>query len=127
MIKYSFAIRDWNQHLHNLLGKVMETVHSCAKSYGYDNSSIIVEDFGTTLYQAAYNDETGYFITYRLHPLDSHQEKLKKAASIFEDKMKQLLHSEASYKPVKREVHNPEDPNTRVTLYFSGSVYSIGD
>ena len=127
MIKYSFAINNWNSHLHNLLGKVMETAQSCAKDYRLDYNSIIVEDFGTTLYQAAYTDETGYFVTYRLHPLDSHLENMQKAAIIFENKLKQLLHSQSSYKPVKRECVDPNDKDTRVTLYFSDSIYSIGD
>jgi hypothetical protein len=124
MLKYPFTIRDANnEHYLNQFVKVTGIFRDCSKDSGLGNDVLILEAFGSTLVQSAWTDETGYYITYRLHPLYSKLDALKVAAAKAESKFLAMFPG----KQFKRQVEDLNDPNTRITLLVECGSYSIGD
>lgn len=120
MQKMSFSVRDANEHNIELLRKVVKASHVEGTFAVFE--PIILEDFGSTLTQHAWTDETGYFATYRLHPIDRHLQFAKDQAAKFEAEFAKLFPG----KPLTRAVAGEGDAE-RVTLSVICNTHSIGD
>ena len=126
MVKYSFNINNGIElDQYRYLGPIYEARRQVAHTsgLGIGQNLIILEDFGTTLVQNAWNNQDGLFLTYRLARCYSHLPKAQEAARAFEIAINKIFAGRTS----KREVVDPNDPNSRVHLYFSGGITSIGD
>lgn len=122
-IKFPFTVREaHNTHVLNTMCKVADIFREESLStFGrkHDTDVLILEDFGQTLRQLDWSDESGWYVTYRLHPLYSKNPKTQEAAQRAEKKFINLFDP----KSTSREVN----PEFRVTLAVTTSRYSIGD
>ena len=127
MIKQPFQMRDAiNPHYMSLVVEVGRLVREVSESTGIGNDAIILEDFGHTLTQKDWTDETGYFVTFRPHPLYSHLDRVKEALKVLENRFI------ASFKPLPGKpahvtVEQPWDQNSKITVAVVSDVHSIGD
>ncbi len=122
MIKQSFQIRDINNsYVRSLLNKVGKLAADSGKSAGLDYDVLIIEDFGTTVRQNSWTDDTGYFVTYRRHPLYSSSSKMKVAVEMFERGLNSLFCKTAS------KQFDESDMKNNVTLSWVTASISIGD
>lgn len=119
MQKISFSVRDANEHNIELLRNVVKASKDPNVHW---SQSIILEDFGSTLTQHAWTDETGYFVTYRLHPIDRHLQYAKDLAKKFENEFAKLFPG----KLLIRSIEGEGDAE-RVTLSVVCNTHSIGD
>lgn len=125
MVKHPFQVRDAaNRHYVSYMQHVAEVFATEAASTGLGKDAIILEDFGGALQQDAWQDVTGYYVVYRLHPMYSHLERLQEAAARAE---KKFFSSQRSTRPGERSAEDPEDRNTKVTLTLWNGSHSIGD
>jgi hypothetical protein len=83
---------------------------------------VILEDFGTFTRQLSWTDETGYFVTYRLAPLDSGKPIVQQHALESERRWNDLF---PGAKERWREVVDANDPNTRITVFVQTGEHSI--
>lgn len=126
MVKYTFNINngiELNQYQY--LGAIYEARRQVADAsgLGIGQNLIILEDFGTTLTQSAWTNEDGLFLTYRISRCYSHLPKAQAAAKAFEIAINKIFGARNS----RREMVEPNDPNSLIHLYFSGGLTSIGD
>ena len=125
MIKHPFRVADAaNKHYVSYMQHVAETFAAEADSTGLGKDVLILEDFGGAVQQNDWNDVTGFYVTYRLHPMYSHLPRLHEAAQRAE---KKFFASQRSVRPGQRTVEAEGDPNTRVTLTVWSGLNSIGD
>jgi hypothetical protein len=127
MIKHPFTVRDaTNPHYRELLGRVADafttTLHSrpIGQRPRMEGDEVILVDFGTTLRQLDWRDETGYFVSYRLHPMYAHLEEVHLAALAIEAKLSDLFGARGC--DVWSQVENDV-----TTLFFRCGSHSIGD
>lgn len=124
MIKNPFRVRDAsNPHYLEVLSAIVKLFREESKAAGLDGDVLIVEDFGTTLVQSDWTDRTGWYVTYRLHPLYSRLKPLVEAAARAEMRFNALFPG----KPARREEAEPGNPNGKVTLFVENGCHSIGD
>jgi hypothetical protein len=124
MVKKSLVIKD----LHNtcLLTKliaVVEIFKELSLETGCGVDTLVLEDFGTTLVQNAWTDDTGWFITYRLHPLYSHLARVVEASLTAQKRLCCAFYSNK----MTVECIDDKDRDTRITVFISANSYSIGD
>jgi len=125
MIKQPFQIREAiNPHYLSLLAEVARLTKEVSESTGLGADAIILEDFGSTLVQLSWTDETGYYITFRPHPLYSHMDKVKTALKVLEEK---FVKSFKNGKEPVVTVEDSEDKNSKITVAVTTGSYSIGD
>lgn len=121
MIKHPFTVREaMNSHLLKFVGK---TAAAFKVGDSYDQP-FILEEAGTWTVQSDWTDRTGYYVTYRIAPLDCRRERVIAAAVDAEKKWNELF---LDAKERRREVVDHLDPATRITLYVHTDTYSIGD
>lgn len=124
MIKQPLGIKDLsNTHLHSRFNEVVTLFRELSLATGIEADVLILEEFGTTLVQNAWNDETGWFVTYRLHPLYSHMPKMLEASLKAQDRFRSTFGAKTM--EVTRE--DEHDRNTRITVYVKTGQHSIGD
>ena len=125
MIKQPFQIREAiNPHYLSLLAEVARLTKEVSESTGLGADAIILEDFGSTLTQRSWTDETGYYITFRPHPLYSHMDKVKTALKALEEK---FIKSFKNGKEPVVTVEDSEDKDSKITVAVTTGSYSIGD
>lgn len=126
MIKHPFTVRDaMNPHL-------LTFVKNTAEAFRFNGTTgiyagiqpFIIEDAGTWTEQSDWTDRTGYYVTYRIAPLDSGNKTIRAAADDAEAKWNRLF---PAAKSRRREVADPSDLSTRVTLVVHTGIHSIGD
>jgi len=121
IIKQPFTVRDaMNTHLLKFVSNTanaFKVLNSC-------NQPFILEEIGTWLEQCDWTDKTGYYVTYRIAPLDCKRQSVVDAAANAEKKWN-LLFLDA--KSRHREVVDHLDPATRITLLVHTDTMSIGD
>lgn len=127
MVKYSFNINNGLEgNLYKYLGPIYDARRKAVEKAGLGPVGqvvLLLEDFGTTLKWGAWTNEDGIFLTYRISPGYSDNVKARAAANYFETAIKNMFGS----REFKRELENPDDVDSKITLYFKGLVTSIGD
>lgn len=131
MIKQPFTVRDAvNPHYREVLGRVADTFTLTLRSSrigqrsSMEGDEVILVDFGTTLRQLDWRDETGYFVSYRLHPLYAGHDDVIAAAAAIEARLANLFG--AAVHDVTR-VDAEVTGSDVTTLYFRCGSHSIGD
>ena len=125
MIKQPFKVREAiNPHYLSLLAEVARLTKEVSESTGLGSDAIILEDFGSTLTQLSWTDETGYYITFRPHPLYSHMDNVRLALKALEEK---FVKSFKNGKEPVVTVEDSEDKNSKITVAVATGSYSIGD
>jgi len=125
MIKQPFTVREAiNPHYIALLTEVGRLVREVSESTGVGRDAIILEGFGSTVVQGAWIDETGYYITFRPHPMYSHLDRIAAALKTLEEKFVKSFNNRKE--PVVT-VEDPEDKNSKITVQVTTDSYSIGD
>ena len=67
MIKYPVKLSDLhNNYMLIKLNDVVDVFRTASLSTGLEADTIILEDFGNTVVQNAWTDDTGWYVTYRL-------------------------------------------------------------
>lgn len=126
MMKHSLGVKDLsNSYLHAKFNEVVTLFRELSLATGFGGDVLILEDVGTTLIQKSWTDETGWFVTYRLHPIYSHTPKLVEASMHAQSRLVGILGGSAGKMRVERE--NEADRNTRITVFLGSSEHSIGD
>ena len=111
MIKHPFKVADaLNPHMYALLGEVARIVKAACEPTGISDA-ILLEEFGTTLTQCAWVDETGYYITFRPHPIYSHLDRVKDALKDLEKRFVAQFKLATGHVP-KVALVDPGDRNT---------------
>jgi hypothetical protein len=127
MVKYSFNINNGLEgNLYKYLGPIYDARRKAvekAEMGSVGQTVLLLEDFGSTLKMGAWTNEDGIFLTYRISPGYSDNARARGAANYFETAIKNIFGNRG----FTREVENPEDPNSKITLCFKGLVTSIGD
>ena len=124
MIKNAIGIKDLsNTYLHERFNSVVTLFRELSIGTGLGADVLILEEFGTTLVQAAWQDRTGWYVVYRLHPLYSHMNKMIEASLQAQSR----LHSILGAKNQKIEREDEHDRNTRITVLMESGTHSIGD
>lgn len=127
MVKYSFNINNGLEgNLYKFLGPIYDARRVAVEKADMDSigqTVLLLEDFGTTLKMGSWTNEDGIFLTYRIAPSFSSNTRACGAANYFETAIRNIFGN----REVTREIENPEDPNSKITLYFKGLVTSIGD
>jgi hypothetical protein len=126
MIKHPFTVREaMNTHLMDFVRKTAEAFRMNGNEGLYAGfQPVILEDAGTFTIQRDWTDETGYYVTFRLAPLDSGKPVVQEHAAASEARWNAMF---PGAKKRWREVVDHLDLNTRVTLFVSTGLYSIGD
>jgi hypothetical protein len=107
---------DVSQLLSNLNKKVNER-------FSVFGNPIIIVDFGTWLRQLSYADQTGWFVQYRIAPLDKNLTTTKMLEDLFKQKFPTLFNP----------LGNPEilvegeGDSKNTTIIISDGTNSIGD
>ena len=71
----SFRPRDFtNTHVAGIIGNTSAIFNEVLGAQYPTNQSVLLEDVGSYLRQLSHSDEGGYFLRFRLHPLDAHRE-----------------------------------------------------
>jgi len=124
MIKNAIGIKDLsNSHLHAKFNEVVTLFRELSIATGLGADVLILEEFGTTLVQLDWTDETGWFVTYRLHPMYSHMTKMLEASLQAQSRFASIC-ANKDFKVVREDEH---DRNTRITVYVKTGRHSIGD
>ena len=124
MIKNAIGIKDLsNSHLHAKFNEVVTLFRELSLTTGLGADVLILEEFGTTLVQLDWTDETGWFVTYRLHPMYSHMTKMLEASLQTQSRFASICGNK-DFKVVRE---NETDRNTRITVYVKTGKHSIGD
>jgi hypothetical protein len=124
MIKNAITIKDLsNSHLHAKFNEVVTLFRELSLATGLGADVLILEEFGTTLVQLDWTDETGWFVTYRLHPMYSHMTKMLEASLQAQSRFASIC-ANKDFKVVRADEH---DRNTRITVYVKTGKHSIGD
>lgn len=131
MIKHPFTVRDaTNSHYLETLRRVADIFTSTLRSRpiglrpNMEGDEVILVDFGTTLLQQDWRDETGYFVSYRLHPMYAHLEEVRSCVAVIESRLADLFDVKAW--DVSR-VDGAVVGSDVSTLYFRCGSHSIGD
>jgi hypothetical protein len=125
MIKHSLTIKDLsNSHLHAKFNEVVTLFRELSIGTGLGNDVLILEEFGTTLVQLSWSDDTGFYVRYRLHPLYSHMPKLVDASRLAQLRFAGIFGKSQSFKV---DFENIEDRNGNITVYVATGTHSIGD
>jgi len=129
--KQSFKVNDARQaHMVSKLMAIHEAIkHNCKKHFPKDSFApqiLILEDFGWADEQGAWTDKVGYFVEYRIAPLDSGRVGRSNLIQDFEDELKKsIFHQD----PNPIIIRNPgwEKGESRVQLFWHVDTNSIGD
>ena len=71
----SFRPRDFtNTHVAGIIGNTSAIFNEVLGAQYPANQSVLLEDVGSYLRQLSHSDEGGYFLRFRLHPLDARKE-----------------------------------------------------
>ena len=71
----SFRPRDFtNTHVAGIIGNTSAIFNEVLGDRWPSNQSVLLDDVGSYLRQLSHSDEGGYFLRFRLHPLDAHRE-----------------------------------------------------
>ena len=126
MIKHPFTVREaMNTHLLNFIAKTAEAFKFNGNEGLYSGiQPVILEEAGTYTKQLSWTDETGYYVTFRLAPLDSGKPAVQEHARMSENRWNSMF---PGAKKRWREAEDHTDLNTRVTLFVQTSEYFIGD
>ena len=126
MIKHSFKTSDLVNPQYTALavemGKIVREVN---KEINLPDA-VLLEEFGTTLQQQAWQDVTGYYITFRPHPMYSHQERVARALKMVEERFIKQFKVDPRYTP-QAAAHEAGDPNSKITVSVVTDSFSIGD
>lgn len=126
MIKHPFKASDLvNPHYTALAVEMGRIVREANKEIGLEDA-VLLEEFGTTLEQQAWQDVTGYYITFRPHPIYSHQERVARALKMVEERFIKQFKVNPSYQP-QAHAHEAGDPNSKITVSLVTNAFSIGD
>jgi len=124
MIKNAITIKDLsNSHLHAKFNEVVTLFRELSLATGLGADVLILEEFGTTLVQLDWTDETGWFVTYRLHPMYSHMTKMLEVSLQAQSRFASICGNK-DFKVVRAD---ETDRNTRITVYVKTGKHSIGD
>jgi hypothetical protein len=124
MIKNAIGIKDLsNSHLHAKFNEVVTLFRELSLTTGLGADVLILEEFGTTLVQLDWTDETGWYVIYRLHPMYSHMTKMLEASLQAQSRFASIC-GNSDFKVVRAD---ETDRNTRVTVYVKTGKHSIGD
>lgn len=126
MIRHPFTVRDaMNPHLLSFVKNTAEAFRFNGTTGVYAGiQPFILEDAGTWTEQSDWTDRTGYYVTFRLAPLDATKPDVVEHARLSENRWNAMF---PGAKKRWREVEDHLDPNTRVTLFVQTDEYSIGD
>ena len=124
MIKNAITIKDLsNSHLHAKFNEVVTLFRELSLATGLGADVLILEEFGTTLVQLDWTDETGWYVIYRLHPMYSHMTKMLEASLQAQSRFASICGNK-DFKVVRAD---ETDRNTRITVYVKTGKHSIGD
>jgi len=127
MVKYSFNINNGLEgNLYKYLGPIYDARQKAVEKAGMSSvgqTILLLEDFGTTLKMGSWTNEDGVFLTYRIAPSFSSNIRACGAANYFETEIRNIFGDRG----FTREVENPQNPDSKITLFFKGLVTSIGD
>ena len=71
----SFRPRDFtNTHVAGIIGNTSAIFNEVLGDRWPSNQSVLLDDVGSYLRQLSHSDEGGYFLRFRLHPLDARKE-----------------------------------------------------
>ena len=71
----SFRPRDFtNTYVAGIIGNTSAIFNEVLGAQYPANQSVLLEDVGSYLRQLSHSDEGGYFLRFRLHPLDARKE-----------------------------------------------------
>jgi len=102
----------------------IQLIHSllCKRQQAAFGNPIIIVDFGTWLKQLSWTDETGWFLTYRIAPLDKNLVTTKMLEDLFKEKFPTLFNQQ------KVEIISEgEDDSRKTTIIITDGRNSIGD
>lgn len=126
MIKNAITIKDLsNTYLHERFNSVVTLFRELSLATGLGADVLILEEFGTTLIQEAWQDRIGWYVVYRLHPLYSHMPKMIEASLQAQSRLHSILGAKNWNQKIDRE--DEHDRNTRITVYVERGSHSIGD
>ncbi|NBW06398.1 MAG: hypothetical protein EBR82_00040 [Caulobacteraceae bacterium] len=124
MIKNAITIKDLsNTYLHAKFNEVVTLFRELSIATGLGADVLILEEFGTTLVQNSWNDDGGFYVRYRLHPLYSHMPKLVDASRLAQVRFAGIF----GKSQFKVDFENPEDRNGNITVSVATCSHSIGD
>jgi len=87
---------------------------------------LIVEDVGEWLDQGAWTDSTGFFVTFRIAPMDVHKPRVQEAAEDFIQRIRSEI-SNGGYEDVINFEAIADASGKKVTVIVETLSYSIGD
>lgn len=120
--KHPFTVRDAsNKHILRAMEATADLFYKTNRALGPIGDALLLEDFGQSLIQLSWRDETGFYMTFRIAPLDSRRENVRKAAEAIQDQWRALF----------KNVHNYQHQHDAETGRFTVAVFtdstSIGD
>ena len=130
-LKRSFTVNDArNGSFVSKLMAVHEAIrHNCTKHFPndrYASQVLILEDFGWATEQCDWTDKEGFFVEYRIAPLDSGRVGRSNLVQDFENELKKgIFYGD----PNPLIIRNPgwETGSARVQLFWHLDTNSIGD
>ena len=126
MIKHPFTVREaFNAYLLDFVKKTAEAFRMNGSQGLYAGiQPVILEEAGTYVEQLSWTDQTGYYVTFRLAPLDASKPAVVEHARLSENRWNAMF---PGAKKRWRDVVDHTDPGTRVTLFVQTDEYSVGD
>ena len=125
MIKRPFTPRDLlNESNMRVMTKVAELFKKHCE--GGLATTVILEDCGSWLQQNSWTDDTGLYLTLRLHPLDNKREDVRACGrAIWQDFIAEV--GGATHNAWVEESDAAYIDGGKTTIYVKQSTYSIGD
>lgn len=120
--KHAFTVRDAsNKHLLRAMEATADLFYKTNRTLGPCGDALLFEDFGTSLIQSSWTDETGFYTVYRVSPLDERRENVKAAVKEIAEKWRAL------FRDVKKWDFQFDEETKRYTVVVFTDCRSIGD
>lgn len=126
VIRYPFKVNGGvDKAVYRKLGEVVDVIDRFT-DFGLSTRHIILEDFGTWLRQSSWTDESGWYITFRVHPIivAGRPERKGAIAQKFMDVIEKevfLSHKDKAF------IMLDESSEGRMEVFYRLDTTSIGD
>lgn len=120
--KHPFTVRDAsNKSLLRCMEATADLFYKTNRTLGPFGDALLFEDFGQALVQLSWRDETGFYMTFRIAPLDAKRENVRKAAEAIQDQWRALFRNVRDY----QYTHDAETDRFTVAVFTDCTI--IGD
>lgn len=120
--KHAFTVSDASKKPYlKALEATADMVRAANQALGPCADALLFEEFGHSLIQHDWSDETGFYMVFRIAPLDASRAKVREAATELVEAWKRL------FRDVRKSDVSHDAETDRFTVAVFTAAQSIGD